>query len=79
MGNILLFCYWGHNRCKRPTIWLILSYRLQCAYENISIVYAQYKFHIYLFIYLFIYTISIVNLPVTQSIATDVCEYFLLY
>ena len=33
----------------------------------------------YLFIYLFIYTISIVNLAVTQSIATDVCEYFLLY
>ena len=41
--------------------------------RNISFIF------IYLFIYLFIYTISIVILPVTQSIATDVCQYFLLY
>ena len=30
------------------------SYRLLCAYENISIVYAQYKFYIYYYYYLLV-------------------------
>ena len=30
---------------------LILSYCLLCAYENISIVYAQYKFYIYYYLF----------------------------